>query len=65
MVMKATNPSSSYFAVISSDRIIRVYNYDEVLKAGVEGNVEPEQRLQEMINKCISTKGAFQDKRTL
>jgi hypothetical protein len=35
------------------DRIIRVYDVPEVLKAGKDGEVEPTQKLQDLVNRYI------------
>ena len=41
----------NYFLTITADRIVRVYNMDEVLLRGVNSAAEPEQKLQDMVNK--------------
>jgi len=42
---------SSWLLVNSADRIIRVYNSNEVLACGVDGEPEPIQKLQDLVNK--------------
>ncbi|XP_075253983.1 retinoblastoma-binding protein 5 homolog [Convolutriloba macropyga] len=55
--------SGSDFIVSSGDRIIRVYNLEEVLQCGItgNGNAEPEpiQKLQDMVNRTAWKKVAF------
>lgn len=43
--------SSSHLLVNSADRIIRVYNAKEILACGKDGDPEPMQRLQDLVNK--------------
>ena len=37
----------------ASDRIIRIYNYAEMLSCGIAGDLEPKQRLQDLVNKSL------------
>lgn len=41
----------SYFLVNAADRIIRVYATNEVLACGKDGEPEPMQKLQDLVNK--------------
>ena len=41
----------SYFLVNAADRIIRVYATNEVLTCGKDGEPEPMQKLQDLVNK--------------
>jgi len=47
------------FLLNSADRIIRVYNCADVLRAGIDGNPEPVKRLQDLINKTTWKKCCF------
>ncbi|CAG0883175.1 unnamed protein product [Cyprideis torosa] len=48
------------FAVNASDRVIRVYSTDMILSAGdIEGEPEPLQKLQDMVNKTMWKKCCF------
>ncbi|CAL8139951.1 unnamed protein product [Orchesella dallaii] len=47
------------FLLNSADRIIRVYNCDDVLKAGKDGDPEPVQKLQDLVNKTMWKKCCF------
>ena len=42
---------SSHFLVNSADRIIRVYDAKEILACGKDGDPEPMQRLQDLVNR--------------
>lgn len=42
---------NSHFLVNSADRIIRVYDAKEVITCGKDGDPEPMQRLQDLVNK--------------
>lgn len=44
----------SHFLVNSADRIIRVYDAKEILACGKDGDPEPMQRLQDLVNKYVS-----------
>lgn len=46
--------SCRWFLINSADRIIRVYDVPEVLNCGKEGDVEPIQKLQDLVNKYSS-----------
>ena len=37
----------------SADRIIRVYEAGEVLACGKDGEPEPVQKLQDLVNRCV------------
>lgn len=41
----------SHFLVNSADRIIRVYDAKEIIACGKDGDPEPMQRLQDLVNK--------------
>ena len=41
----------SFFLVNSADRVIRVYDSGAVLKDGKDGDPEPTQKLQDLVNK--------------
>jgi COMPASS component SWD1 len=43
----------------SADRIIRVYDVPEVLRAEKDGEVEPIQKLQDLVNKTMWKKCCF------
>lgn len=43
----------SCFLVNSADRIIRVYEGGEVLACGKDGEPEPIQKLQDLVNKSV------------
>ncbi|ODN05263.1 Retinoblastoma-binding protein 5 [Orchesella cincta] len=47
------------FLLNSADRIIRVYKCEDVLKAGKEGDPEPVQKLQDLVNKTMWKKCCF------
>lgn len=47
------------FLVNTSDRVIRVYNAREVLKCGKNGEPEPIQKLQDLVNKTTWKKCCF------
>ena len=44
----------SCFLVNSSDRIIRVYESEEVLACGKDGEPEPIQKLQDLVNRLVA-----------
>ncbi|XP_021945271.1 retinoblastoma-binding protein 5 homolog [Folsomia candida] len=48
-----------WFLINSADRIIRVYDVPEVLNCGKEGDVEPIQKLQDLVNKTMWKKCCF------
>jgi len=48
-----------WFLINSSDRIIRVYNATEVLTCGKDGEPEPIQKLQDLVNKTMWKKCCF------
>lgn len=49
-----------HFLVNTADRIIRVYNVADVLRAGINGeNVEATNKLQDTVNKCTWKRCAF------
>ena len=50
---------TEYFLVNSGDRVIRVYDAAEVLAAGIDGEPEPSQRLQDLVNKTLWKKCCF------
>lgn len=41
------------FLLNCSDRVIRVYDAKHVLDKGKEGEPEPIQKLQDLVNKCV------------
>ena len=43
----------SCLLVNSADRIIRVYEEVEILACGIDGEPEPIQKLQDLVNKCV------------
>ena len=47
------------FLVNSSDRIIRIFEAEEVLACGKEGEPEPVQKLQDLVNKTLWKKCCF------
>lgn len=47
------------FLVNSADRIIRVYESREVLTCGIDGEPEPMQKLQDLVNKTLWKKCCF------
>lgn len=47
------------FLLNTADRIIRVYNCKDVLEAGREGDPEPVQKLQDLVNKTMWKKCCF------
>lgn len=47
------------FMVNAADRVIRVYNCKDVLECGVDGEVEPVQKLQDLVNKTMWKKCCF------
>jgi len=44
----------SCFLINSADRIIRVYESGEVLACGRDGEPEPIQKLQDLVNRCLN-----------
>lgn len=44
-------PCCSCFLVNTADRVIRVYNSEEVKACGKDGEPEPIQKLQDLVNK--------------
>ena len=42
-----------YCLINTSDRIIRIYNYNEMLTCGTMGEIEPKQKLQDLVNKTL------------
>ena len=51
--------SSLSFLVNSSDRIIRIFEAEEVLACGKDGEPEPVQKLQDLVNKTLWKKCCF------
>lgn len=47
------------FLVNTSDRVIRVYETSEVLSCGINGEPEPIQKLQDLVNKTMWKKCCF------
>lgn len=47
------------FLINSADRIIRVYDCKDVLEAGIDGDPEPVQKLQDLVNKTTWKKCCF------
>ncbi|XP_054261911.1 retinoblastoma-binding protein 5 homolog [Macrosteles quadrilineatus] len=47
------------FLVNTADRVIRVYNSEEVIACGVDGEPEPIQKLQDLVNKMMWKKCCF------
>ncbi|KAF2349110.1 WD40 repeat [Trinorchestia longiramus] len=50
---------TEYMLVNCGDRVIRVYNASDLLRAGVDGEPEPSQRLQDLVNKTLWKKCCF------
>ena len=50
---------SSNFLVNSADRVIRVFNIDEILKADDDDDIEALQRLQDLVNRTQWKKCTF------
>ncbi|XP_075224738.1 retinoblastoma binding protein 5 [Lycorma delicatula] len=48
-----------WFLVNTADRVIRVYNSQEVLNCGKDGEPEPIQKLQDLVNKTMWKKCCF------
>lgn len=46
-----SSPSSSCFLINTADRIIRVYDGREILTCGRDGEPEPMQKLQDLVNR--------------
>ena len=44
----------SCFLVNSADRVIRVYESGEVMACGCDGEPEPIQKLQDLVNKSVT-----------
>ncbi|CAF1005113.1 unnamed protein product [Adineta ricciae] len=42
-----------YCLVNTSDRIIRIYSYNEMLSCGINRDLEPKQKLQDLVNKSL------------
>ncbi|CAF3668536.1 unnamed protein product [Rotaria sp. Silwood1] len=42
-----------YCLINTSDRIIRIYNYTEMLSCGIIRDLEPKQKLQDLVNKSL------------
>ncbi|CAF4833806.1 unnamed protein product, partial [Rotaria sp. Silwood2] len=42
-----------YCLINTSDRIIRIYSYTEMLSCGVVRDLEPKQKLQDLVNKSL------------
>ena len=42
-----------YCLINTSDRIIRIYNYSEMLTCGIVRDLEPKQKLQDLVNKSL------------
>ncbi|CAF1136182.1 unnamed protein product [Adineta steineri] len=42
-----------YCLVNTSDRVIRIYNYSEMLSCGIGRDLEPKQKLQDLVNKSL------------
>ncbi|CAL4068814.1 unnamed protein product, partial [Meganyctiphanes norvegica] len=51
--------NKSFFLVNSADRVIRVYNSKDCLSAGKDGDLEPTQKLQDLVNKTMWKKCCF------
>lgn len=49
----------SCFLINTSDRVIRVYDSTEILACGVDGEPEPIQKLQDLVNKTMWKKCCF------
>ena len=49
----------SFFLVNSADRVIRVYNSKTILSEGKDGDPEPIQKLQDLVNKTMWKKCCF------
>lgn len=47
----SSSPSSSCFLINTADRIIRVYDGREILTCGRDGEPEPMQKLQDLVNR--------------
>lgn len=50
-VLKENSKIFSSFLINTSDRIIRVYDSKEVIACGIDGEPEPIQKLQDLVNK--------------
>ncbi|XP_076036210.1 retinoblastoma binding protein 5 [Oratosquilla oratoria] len=50
---------TDFFLVNSADRIIRVYSQKDVMKCGKDGEPEPTQKLQDLVNKTMWKKCCF------
>lgn len=48
------SPFCSCFLINTADRIIRVYDGREILTCGRDGEPEPMQKLQDLVNRCVS-----------
>lgn len=44
---------SRCFLINTADRVIRVYNGSEVIACGKDGEPEPVQKLQDLVNKWV------------
>ena len=42
-----------YCLINTSDRIVRIYNYSDMLSCGINGELEPKQKLQDLVNKSL------------
>lgn len=51
IIFKYDNCILSSFLINTSDRIIRVYDAKEVIACGKDGEPEPIQKLQDLVNK--------------
>ncbi len=45
--------SGQYCLINTSDRIIRIYSYSEMLSCGIVRDLEPKQKLQDLVNKSL------------
>lgn len=50
---------TDFFLINSADRVIRVYNAKDCLSAGKDGDLEPSQKLQDLVNKTMWKKCCF------
>ncbi|KAB7495579.1 Retinoblastoma-binding protein 5-like protein [Armadillidium nasatum] len=50
---------TEFFLVNSADRVIRVYDSKTILKSGIDGDPEPIQKLQDLVNKTMWKKCCF------
>jgi COMPASS component SWD1 len=50
-LLSSSPPLSSCFLINTADRIIRVYDGREILTCGRDGEPEPMQKLQDLVNR--------------